>query len=149
MLAFGHFMFALYLIYRYRKNINEAFVFSMFSLIPDIDLITKINHRTITHTPLIILVIIPIVLLFYYLMNKKIVWKDILVISIILYITHIVGDIIVGSRVEVLPGIFIEPIIKYTSIVYVDAIFGGIFWLLLSLEFILESFLNKSQQNNK
>ncbi len=98
MYAFGHIAFAMFFLFLYTKDLELTLWLAPLSLLPDIDLLFHIQHRSITHTPLFL----PIFLLSTYIvanfiLKRKLNWKALLVISVILFLSHLIPDIVCGT----------------------------------------------------
>ena len=131
MLAFGHIGFALFLLYILTNNAFASLVLAPLSILPDIDLILGIKHRGITHTMLFSVVVFLVALIWGKLWELRLNLKEYIIISTVLQLSHIIADIIGGNGIEIFPGIRIESIFPLTP--ELDAIFGGIFYLLFLL----------------
>jgi len=150
MYAFGHIMFAIFLLFEFSKNIGVALILASLSLLPDVDLLLSIKHRDITHS----IFVIPAFILIVYLSNKlfklNLNRNEILIISLLLYFSHVIPDIISGnSEVTIIPElnpyfskISFKPI--FSSSALIDAIYGLVFYLIFLFRFLSKYYGNKT-----
>ena len=105
MLAFGHFSLAyffislFYLIKRKKFLINpkKLFLIALFANLPDIDfLIPFLEHRTYTHSILILPLIYLLTLTISKIFNDN--DKELKNILFLAYSTHLLGDLLLGSQ---------------------------------------------------
>jgi membrane-bound metal-dependent hydrolase YbcI (DUF457 family) len=103
MLAFGHFSLAyffislFYLIKRKKFVINskKLFLIALFANLPDIDfLIPFLEHRTYTHS----ILILPLIYLLTLTISKIFNDKELKSILFLAYLTHFLGDLLLGSQ---------------------------------------------------
>jgi len=134
MLAFGHIGFALLLLSFVLKPENSL-ILAPLSLLPDIDLFLSIfgvKHRTLTHSLLFLPVALIVTAIYSKIMRISFNLEYLIIVSSILFFSHIIGDILVGNGVEILPGLWVNSIFR-NNIIVIDAIFGLVSYYLFLL----------------
>ena len=150
MYAFGHIMFAIFLLFEFSKSVKVALILAPLSLLPDIDLLLPIKHRDVTHS----IFVIPAFILIVYLSNKlfklNLNKNEIIITSLLLYFSHLISDIISGnSEVTLIPELnpyfpkfSIQPI--FSSSALIDAIYGLTFYLIFLFRYLSKYYENKA-----
>ncbi len=149
MLAFGHFALAYFFISlfyfmkkkEFKINTQRLILIVLFANLPDIDfLIPFLSHRTYTHS----ILVFPLIYLISLMLSKITKDKKLEFILPLAYLTHLLGDVLLGNQlcpfypIKICLSLSLQNILFKGNYIVADSILGFIF--LIFSQFFTKNF---------